>query len=253
MPTGDAASSTMRSLDRAIDVLEVLDASTHPLRLAEIARRVGLHISTTQRILVALEARGRVEHDESGYRAGLALLFGAHAYLESSPLVRTARPVVQELADATDLTASLFARSGTSRAVVVRVEGRTPMRYVLPTGERLPLTRGAGKVIAAYLEDDELAKAVAADAAAPAVDPGSPSEEALDDVLASIRSRGWLHTREDRTHGVASIAAPILARDGTCLAGVQVAGSLTDLDTSREAELVAEVLQAARGIAARLG
>ena len=81
MTVSSSATATMRSLDRAIDVLEVLEDAHTGLRLSEIARRADLHVATTQRILGALEARGRVERDDSRYRAGAALLFGAHAYL----------------------------------------------------------------------------------------------------------------------------------------------------------------------------
>ena len=38
-PTGNGPATSMRSLERAIDVLEVLDGSRHALRLSDIARR----------------------------------------------------------------------------------------------------------------------------------------------------------------------------------------------------------------------
>ena len=37
---------------------------------------------------------------------GVAMLFGAHAYLRTNTLANSARPVLQELASATGLTAS---------------------------------------------------------------------------------------------------------------------------------------------------
>src|SRR3712207_9454037 len=74
--TTNSPSTSMRSLERAIDVLEVLDGSRHALRLSEIARRAGLPVATTQRILGVLESRGRVERAAGGYRPGVGLLFG---------------------------------------------------------------------------------------------------------------------------------------------------------------------------------
>jgi len=146
-PAGNQPVTSMRSLERAIDVLEVLDGSRHALRLSEIARRAGLPVATTQRILGVLEARGRVERDAGGYRPGVGLIFGAHAYLTSSPLIMAARPVLQDLAAETGLTASLFRRVGWSRVVLARIDGTRPLRYELPVGERLPLHIGAGKAI----------------------------------------------------------------------------------------------------------
>lgn len=254
MASTDApTASNMRSLERAIDVLEVLDSSTQPLRLSEIARRAGLHVATTKRILSVLESRGRVEHDETGFRAGLALLFGAHAYLESSPLVTHARPVVQELASVTGYTASLFARSGFARAVVLRVEGTSPMRYVLPTGERLPLTLGAGKVLAAYLEPEELEGLVAAERDLPTATGVRQSREELERDLAAIRDQGYYFALEERAIGVGSIAAPILTAAGDCVAGIQIAGRVQELTRLREQEFAVEVRRAAAVIAQKLG
>lgn len=116
--------STMRSLERAIDVLEVLDDARQPLRLTEIARRAALPVATVQRILTVLEARDRVERDATGYRPGVALTFGAHAYLTTNPLLRAASPVLMDLAAETGLTASLFREYRDSRVVLTREIGR---------------------------------------------------------------------------------------------------------------------------------
>jgi DNA-binding IclR family transcriptional regulator len=248
-----SGSSNMRSLERAIDVLEVLDGSTQPLRLSEIARRAGLHIATTQRILQVLEARGRVERDDAGgYRAGLALLFGAHAYLASSPLVAAARPVLQDLAAATGLTSSLFARTGFSRAVISRIEGSAPMRYVLPTGERLPLTLGAGKVLAAYLEPAELKEALRVEANLNPAVGHRPSDDEFYTEIKQIRHDGYSYSSQGRAIGVASVAAPILDAHGTCVAGVQVAGSILDVTEEDIPRLSIEVRRAASAIAERI-
>lgn len=250
---GPERPSNMRSLERAIDVLEVLDASSQPLRISEIARRAGLHNATTQRILQVLETRGRVERDPNGgYRAGLALLFGAHAYLASSPLVAAARPVLQDLSTATGLTSSLFARTGFSRAVIARIEGNTPMRYVLPTGERLPLTVGAGKVLAAYLSADDLAEALKVEADVKFAVGQRPSDDDFYAEVEQIRREGYTYSQQQRALGVASVAAPILGREGDCIGGVQVAGDIHDLTEDRVPKLAIEVRRAASAIADRL-
>lgn len=241
----------MRSLERAIDVLEVLDEANESLRLSEVARRAGLHVATTQRILNVLEARGRVERDANGFRAGLALLFGSHAFLSNSPLVAAARPVLQELASATGLTASLFARTGLARAVVERIEGDAPMRYVLPTGEKLPLTLGAGKVLAAYLTPDQFDAALEAEADLVSPSGKRSSRAELIEEMEAIREAGYYYSRQGRAFGVSSVAAPIMNADGTCVAGLQVAGGIEVLTEDRVDMLSIEVRRAASAIAAR--
>lgn len=247
-----AAGQNMRSLERAIDVLEILDAANDSLRLSEVARRAGLHIATTQRILNVLEARGRVERDAKGFRAGLALLFGAHAYLANSPLVAASRPVLQDLATVTGLTSSLFARTGFARAVVERVEGDAPMRYVLPTGEKLPLTLGAGIVLAAYLTPAEIDAALEAEADVVPPNGERSSRTALLEEMEAVRSNGYHYSFQGRAFGVSSVAAPILDKDGNCVAGIQVAGGIEVLTEDRVEMLSLEVRRASSAVSNRI-
>lgn len=247
------ASSPMRSLERAIDVLEVLEAARTPLRLSEVARRAGLHVATTQRILAVLEARDRVEVGPSGYRTGVAMLFGAHAYLANDPVAAGSPPVLQELAAATGLTASVFVRAGDHRAVVARVEGRNPLRYVLPIGQRLPLHLGAGKVLAAYLPTDELEAFLARTGDFTRADGQQLDVAAFSAELLEVRRTGWVRSVDERVVGAASLAAPVVSPDGSCNVAVQVSGTSSDAAFSAIDQLSVEVRQAASALAARLG
>lgn len=245
--------STMRSLERAIDVLEVLERSGAPLRLSEVARRADLHVATTQRILNALEGRGRVEHDASGYRTGVSMLFGAHAYLTTSRVALAASMILQQLADATGLTSSVFVRAGDSRAAVARVEGTDPLRYVLPLGERLPLYLGAGKALAAYLDGPELEGLFGGEDAFTRADGTTVTREDFHRELADVREMGWVLSRDERVLGTTAIAAPVLSASGDCLAAVQIAGPSNSPAYEDTTALGYEVRKAAAALAARLG
>jgi len=250
MAEPDKPATSMRSLERAIDILEVFDSSQHTLRLTEVARRAGLPVATTQRILGVLEARGRIERDTGGYRPGVGLLFGAHAYLTTSPLIIAARPILQDLAAATGLTASLFKRIGWSRVVLSRAEGATPLRYELPVGERLPLHLGAGKALAAQMPEDDLTEFLAQLDNHTRAD-GSPVDR--DDFLAelkTIRTHGYSQARGEREPGMASVAAPVPDPNGAT-AAVQVTGTFTDLPEDRVPALGVELQRAALAIARR--
>ncbi|MEV0087172.1 IclR family transcriptional regulator [Saccharopolyspora sp. NPDC050642] len=241
----------MRSLERAIDVLEVLDASRHALRLSDIARRAELPVATTQRILNVLEARGRVERDATGYRPGVGLIFGAHAYLTSSPLLAAARPVLQDLAAETGLTASLFKRIGWSRVVLARVDGARPLRYELPIGERLPLHLGAGKALVANMGPEELQQFLAQLSDLTRADGTTIDHDEFLSDLKQIRDLGYSQARNEREPGMASVAAPVAESDGTTTSAVQVSGPQDDIPPDRVPNLGVEVQRAAYAIARR--
>lgn len=245
--------TSMRSLERAIDVLEVLDGSRHPLRLTDIAKRAGLPANTTLRILGVLESRGRVERDGQGYRAGVALLLGAHAFLTSSPLLMSSRSVLSELAAATGLASSLFQRLGASRLVLARVDGRSPLRYELPIGERLPLQVGAGKVLLAFMDPEER-RAIVPPPQEPVVlaDGEVLTPEQFERQLTDIRTAGYSQARGEREPGMASVAAPVLDGQGHAVCAIQVAGHQDEIPVDRVPLLSVEVRRAARAIAQQL-
>lgn len=243
------ASSTMRSLERAIDVLEVLEEAGRSLRLADIAQRSSLHVATTQRILSVLESRGRVEKDALGYRAGVNLIFGANAYLTTSPLVAAARPVLQELAAETRLTSSLFVRSGWYRAVVARVHGELPLRYELPIGAKLPLHLGAGKVLAAAMGNEEVDSLIAHLGELDDSRALVGNEQDFRDDLERITMQGYHVARGERIPGTLSVSAPVRSVDtGNVLGALTVGAAVGDVDDHEIEPLINEVRRAAAAV-----
>jgi len=57
-PDVTAPANTMRSVQRALDLLNVLQTYQHPVRLSDLARHAGLHIATVQRMLTVLIDNG---------------------------------------------------------------------------------------------------------------------------------------------------------------------------------------------------
>ncbi|WP_461186832.1 IclR family transcriptional regulator [Arthrobacter sp. Z4-13] len=157
----------MRSLSRAMEVYAELQRAERPQRLSDLARACGMSLPTTLRILRVLQDFGMVSQTDKSYRIGPAVLPAARSYLENDPLVVSSRPILQQLATQTGLTASLYTRLGFERILVARVDGEAPLRYDLPLGKRLPLTLGAaGKILLASAPVEELQQVVAAAIAA---------------------------------------------------------------------------------------
>ncbi|UKD57071.1 IclR family transcriptional regulator [Amycolatopsis sp. FU40] len=244
--------STMRSVERTFDVIDTLADSGRPLRLAELARGADLHIATAQRILKVLERRDFVTQSAGNYTVGPAALAAAHSYLIGNQLVLAATPVLQELAEALGLTASLSVRVGDARVLVARVEGGSPLRYQLPIGGRLPLHLGAGKMFLAELpaaERAEVLDKLGEELVMAGGEKVSRAEFAA--RLDEIAARGYAISRNERVVGALSVAAPVRSRDGEVLGVVQVSGRDEDVDDARLKEAEREVVNACASIAAR--
>jgi len=65
-PARISSGRTIQSVDRAIDVLEVLAQSGEQLPLKEIARKTGLNVSTCHHLLATLVNRGYVGRSRLG-------------------------------------------------------------------------------------------------------------------------------------------------------------------------------------------
>lgn len=242
--------STNRSLERALHLLMVMENVGSPQSLTELAASTRLAKATVQRILSVLEKYDLVEKRLGRYHLGVAVLPLAHGYLLTNELSRAALPVLQELAAATQETASLFIRLGFQRVVVHRVEGAHPLRYVLPIGQRLPLEAGVGKVLAAALPVDELARMIEELGELRRARGVVVTRTQFLDELKRIRKQGYSVSRHEREYGVASIAAPVTDPRGEVVAAVSIAGPVDRLDP-RMKELVLEVCRAARAVSER--
>lgn len=248
-----APSSNMRSLDRAFDVLAVLQDAKQPIRLSELARSSGLHIATAQRILNVLLDRGYAARTADGYTAGPAALAVAHAFMVSNPLSLLAQTTLQQLASSTGYTASLYVRVENSRVLIGRVESSNPLSYVLPVGERLPLhLGGAGKVMLAEMGSDELAAALSGGDTIALASGASVTKADLLAQLDTIRTEGHAISISERSYGIASVAAPVRSSDGKLVAVLGVTGPADTLTKPQISRLVTEVRWAATNLGSRI-
>ena len=90
----------MQSLDRAVQVLDVLSKTTDGMPITELSDRIGLSLSTTHRFLQSLINNGLVIQDPISrrYKLGLRLLSLASGLLKSDRLLELSREAMQRAA-----------------------------------------------------------------------------------------------------------------------------------------------------------
>jgi DNA-binding IclR family transcriptional regulator len=244
-------SSTNRSLERALSLLLVLEHEGRSMGLTELSRAMELAKPTVRRLMLVLGKYGFAEKWRGRYQLGVAVLPLAHAYLMGKDLTRVALPVLQELAQASEETASLFVRLGFQRVVVQRVDGRFPLRYVLPIGQRLPLHIGVGKVLAAAMPEEELGQMLDTVGEIHLATGQRVTREELLCELDQIRRQGYVVCRNERILDAASVGAPVVDTDGVTIAAVAVASRAGRMTPKKLRELLVEVRSAAKAISDR--
>lgn len=106
--------SPVQSIDRLFDIVEALSNAPRGMALSDLSAAVGLHTSTTHRLLAALVARGYVQKDiESGkYRLTMRLFEVGSRAVGGMNIVSLARPYLEHLAATTHEAIHLVVRDG---------------------------------------------------------------------------------------------------------------------------------------------
>lgn len=247
----DREKSPMRSLERALHLLAILENAGCSMGLTELGRASQLSKPTVLRMLLVLEKYGFAEKRQGRYRLGAAVLPLAHAYLLGNELTRITLPVLQELAETTGETTSLFVRLGFKRILVQRIEGLHPMRFALPLGERLPIHVGAGKVLAAAMSDQEIHEMLDELGEVRLANGQPVPREELFAELDRVRKQGYAVSLGERMLGIVAVAAPVVDAYGATIAAVSVAGTAERLPSKEIKRLSVAVRDAAKMIAER--
>lgn len=234
---------------RMLAILDAFDFEHPRLTLSDLARRAGLSLPTTHRLVRELTCwRALEKQDDGTYRVGLrllelGLLSGLHTRLRD-----VAMPFMQELYEATRENVHLAVHDGDTALYVEKLTGHRSVPIISRTGGRLPLhTTGVGKALLAWASpaviDAHLGRPLSRPTTYSIREPGRLRRD-----LERARKRGFATTREEMTLGSCSVASPVVVNDEPVAAvGVVVRSSRLDLD-----RLAPPVLAAARGIGARL-
>ncbi len=246
------STSTVRSIERALDILEVLRESRAPLRLSDIARATGNHLATTQRIVNVLVRSGYVLQERNDYSVGISSLLNAHAYLVSNRYTQAALPIVQELVRTSGLAASFSVRVELRQILLMRIEGTNALRYQLPVGEPMPLHLGGARILAAAMPEEDLQRLLDELSDIVTANGQTMTKAQFVEDLATIRDQGYVYGYSQRELGAASAAVPVFNGDGEVIASLQLSGMIEEFAGGKMEWCVAELKRASAGIEKRI-
>lgn len=250
---GAAKSSTsVRLLERAIDLIECLERNRMPMGVRALEAETGISKATAQRLLDAFDRRGYVQKDRGRYSLAPATVRLARSYLAGDSLVTVAMPVLQSLSALSGETCAIYVRQGNDRILVQQVESPHPLRHNTPIGERVPLHLGAsGQILCAGMPREALGAYL--DTVAPA-HLASGKMMRKRDLLARCeraRLRGYATASDERFSGISAVAAPIVHTTKGVVAAINVAGPTSRM-ADRMEQLSFDVRNAARDISEKL-
>lgn len=244
------------SIEKAIDILFCFDSEHTQLRLTDISAKLGLHKSTTHRMLSLLKKKGLIVScaDSQLYSLGPGLVELAWVVLRQQDLRSVCQPYLERLRRMTNETASLYTRSGDKRVCIEELESGQDIKYSQTVGLTPPLHAGApGKALMAFLPPTELESLLAE--LTPATNPSDmlADPDRVRTELSVARTRGFAISSGERSPGASAVAAPVRDWSGRPVAAIAVLGPAQRLTLGKLQELGPLVVQQAHEISAALG
>ena len=215
-----------QSLERGLDILEMIEAEGAELGVRELARRAELSPTIVQRLISSLAWRGYVEKNSetSRYRLGhRSLSLGASSERAFDYAV-TARRELERLAREHHLNGFVSVLRGGRAIYVLAIQADGPVAIKVSPGSEMPLhSTSAGKVLLAALADSEARKLLGGRKLV-AITPHTITDSAaLIALLPRVRRQGYATVNEENIPGVLSVGAPIRDRSGGVVAALSVA------------------------------
>ena len=254
MGTGQPSGS-VQSLDRALNLLELVAASDG-ISLTDLSQRAGIAPSTAHRLLMTLQAHGFVDYrEEAGHwLIGVEAFRAGNAFVRRTKVADMGRAVMRRLMESCGETVNLAIEQDGDVVFISQVETHEPIRAFFRPGTRGPAhASGIGKALLAE-HTDETVRRLLQRKGLPGFTPKTIVEpEQLFGELAEIRKRGWSLDDEERNLGMRCVAAAIYNEFGEAIAGVSISGPVVRMSDERVGELGPQVKRAAAEITESVG
>jgi IclR family transcriptional regulator, acetate operon repressor len=248
--------AAVRSLVRALSILNSLAEFPNGISLTELAQQVGLSTSTTHRLLTTLEEQRyvRFEHGPRLWMIGIQSFVTGSTFIKARNFSDIARPHMRALMEETGETVNLAVPDGGEMVLVAQVECRQLMRALGSTGRRVPLHCSAvGKALLATLSEVEIARLLHKHGLPRFTATTLTTLKRLRGDLIATNERGYALDNEEHSIGVRCIGAAIVDEHREFVGALSVSGPAVRVTSARTAELGRLVRKAADAVSTAYG
>lgn len=206
---------TVRSVERAISILNCFSATDTALTLTQIAQKIGLSPSTTFRLLTTLEGNHYVRRNQStgAYSLGWKLAQISGFAFASLDVCDVSQPHLEEMHAIYNESVGLYAPDGVNRVCIARIDSSQSIRQCIMVGSSRPIDCGAsGHVLLAHASKELIDRLV------------PNSRYCSYEFLEKVRQQGYSISNGEFTQGSLSVAAPVFDSTGTVVAALFLTG-----------------------------
>jgi DNA-binding IclR family transcriptional regulator len=254
-PEQESGAEGLKSLRKAMRILECFSLQEPRISLTDIARKVGLPLSTTHRLLATLRDVGILEQegDRDLYRLGLKLLELGSMVLANMEVHREALPFIEELSRESGETVHLGVFDGSQVVSIEKMDSPHGLASHVTIGKGAPAyCTAVGKALLAFQSEPVLEhicrRGLTRHTPQTITDPKGLRRE-----LDRVRISGYAVDDREHQPDVRCVAAPIRNHTGRVIASISVSGPASRIPKEGISTLAARVREAAVKLSARLG
>ena len=228
-------SQSVRSVDRALDILLCFTREEPARSLTQIAEAIHMSKTTVHRLLATLENKRFITRDSATglYRLGLRFIEMASFVLQDAELQRWAKPYLQRLAAECGETVDLSILDGSHVIYLEVIESPQRVKLAAAVGQRLPAYfTASGKALLAFLPGEIVKKIISENLAESSNHHPASIPEMIEDLRATA-ARGYAISEQEYEEEINAVAAPIFDKDRNPIASIAIVGPSYRLSKDR--------------------
>ena len=247
---------TVKSADRAIQILEAIAQYNEGVTHGDLSEILNIPKSSLSSLLANLQDRDFLFLDKKNrhYTLGPKILFLAGRFLSSTDIIQLGRPIIDRLVSDTEESSGLTVKKGLEILTVYNKNSQLPIIRSLQIGDRAPIyATAAGRVMLAFLPDEEIEDYLAAVSMEPVTETTITDPEKFRQEIHAIRSSGIAYCREEFHEESTAMAAPVFDMYGTPIASIHIVAPSNRINARKEKIMAAALRQSTKELSYRLG
>lgn len=217
--------NTSRTVDKAIDILEIFLHENGGLSLSELAKATRLNTATVYRLVTTFTKRGYLSqfHKKGTYSLGLKMLDYNYAIRKNLEYIDLAYLSLSKVSKEYNVSTFLGILDSDMLLIIDEIGASGELRINSPVGKRLPLyCTACGKVLLAALTEQERKAYYKRIKLQSYTSTSITDITQLEKELAEIRNEGVSYHKEEYRQGVWVTAAPIYDGSGKVIAAAAI-------------------------------
>jgi IclR family KDG regulon transcriptional repressor len=246
----------MRTVERALGILEVVNLHKEGIGLAELAQKTGLNESTTRRFCATLVAKRYLyqRSKRDNYFLGFKLLTLSEIPNYVHNIKEQARPFLSKLCDDIEESVLVTMVDGVKPFKVDHIIPQNVVQAASPLGIKYPLHCTAnGKVHLAYMNDKMIDINIGIQGLEAYTENTITDKKKLKEEIQIIRREGIAFDDEEYISGVKSAAAPVKCENGSVIAAISFVGLSLRVSSLKMKQLGIAVKNCADNISESIG